>query len=67
VQPIASDRPADGAAARCSHTIAVATASHAPSVIAAACWAIAAGCVSVPAYLWIRRVRATSASRPATP
>ena len=34
---------------------------------AAACWAISAGCVSVPAYLWIRRVRATSSSRPATP
>jgi hypothetical protein len=34
---------------------------------AAACWAISAGFVSVPAYLWIRRVRATSASRPATP
>jgi hypothetical protein len=34
---------------------------------AAACWAISAGGVSVPAYLWIRRVRATSSSRPATP
>ena len=34
---------------------------------AAACWAIAAGGVSVPAFLWIRRVRATSSSRPATP
>jgi hypothetical protein len=34
---------------------------------AAACWAISAGGVSVPAYLWIRRVRATSSSRPVTP
>jgi hypothetical protein len=34
---------------------------------AAACWAISAGGVSVPAYLWISRVRATSSSRPATP
>jgi hypothetical protein len=34
---------------------------------AAACWALAAGCVSLPSYLWIRRVRATSGSRRATP
>jgi hypothetical protein len=34
---------------------------------AAACWALSAGCVSLPAYLWIRRVRATSGSRRATP